>query len=358
MPRKISEQQAKGPEQCALPPDEILFGCTPAMRAIRQQLEKVSNTNVPVLLQGEGGTGKELLARWVHFHSACKSGPFVKINFAAIPGTLLESELFGYQVGAFTGANNGKLGRVELAQGGSLFLDQLTDLESSFQAKLLQLLQDGRFCRLGDQEERRVDARIICASTRRLEEAVQSGQFRQDLYYRLNVFTINVPPLSARLQDVPGLAEYLVKQLSLRFQREATPLDAREVQLLQCRELRGNIREMENWVARYVLLGEEGLPKDEVIRGHRNSQVRGGGTETMVPLKQIARQAGKAMSHELILKALRANRWNRRGAARDLKISYRKLLYEIREIGLPSKTSNNQAQNSRQSSSATIPSTD
>src|SRR5438552_3855755 len=351
-----SQRLAPGTEQCALPPDEILFGCTRGMRTIRHQLEKVSSTNVPVLFQGEGGTGKELLARWVHLHSTSKFGPFVKVNFAAIPGTLLESELFGYQMGAFTGANNSKLGRVEMAQGGTLFLDQLTDLEASFQAKLLQLLQDGHYCRLGDQEERRIDARIICASTRRLEDAVLSGQFREDLYYRINTFKIDVPALSARREDIPALAEYLVGRLNRRFQREASSLEAGKLRLLRDREWRGNIREMENWVARYVLLGDEELLEHEAIGGHRRAHAVPADTQATVSLKQIARQARRAMSHELILKALKANHWNRRRAARDLKISYRTLLYEIRAIGLPSKMSNRQVPKASQS--ASNPSTD
>jgi two-component system response regulator AtoC len=341
-----------------LPPDDIVFGRTPAMLSIRQQLEKVCGTNIPILVQGDGGSGKETLARWVHQRSPWNTGPFVKVNFAAIPGSLLESELFGYKAGAFTGANTSRIGLVEMAQGGTLFLDQIADLEPAFQAKLLQLLQDGIFTRLGDQEERRLEARIICASTGRLDEAVKKGHFRRDLYYRINVFEVVLPPLAARRADIPAIASYLLRQLSERFQREATTLEASKLHLLQNREWRGNIREMENWISRYVLLGEEELREDLVIEKHQYSATAEELTEGSIPLKRIARQAGRAMSRELILKALQANHWNRRRAARDLKISYRTLLYEIREIGLPSKRLQKQTVKPTQEANSAPPSTD
>ena len=324
-------------EHYALPPEDIIFGSTPPMRAIRQQLEKVCGTNVPVLIQGSGGSGKDILARWIHRQSPWSEGPFIKVNFAAIPGNILESELFGYRAGAFTGAVSDKIGRVELAQGGTLFLDQITDLDPAFQAKLLQLLQDGRFTRPGDQEERRVEARIICASCWRLEDAVREGHFRQDLYYRVNVFEVALPPLSARREDIPSIANYLLGQVKARYQREASTLGTSKLRLLQNVEWRGNIREMENWISRYVLLGEESLPEDTVARKHVHSLPVAEVSQGTVPLKRIARQAGRAMSRELILNALQTNRWNRRKAAKDLKISYRSLLYKIREAGLSSK---------------------
>jgi two-component system response regulator AtoC len=343
MAGNTSTQAGMQADLLALPPDDVIFGHTPVMLAIRHQLEKVCGTNVPILIQGSGGSGKEILARWIHRCSPWNAGPFIKVNFAAIPGTLLESELFGYEAGAFTGANSVRIGRVEMAQGGTLFLDQITDLESSFQAKLLQLLQDGRFTRLGDQEERRVEARIIFASSRRLEDAVRAGQFRKDLYYRVNVFEVDLPPLSARRGDIPEIANYLLGRLKNRFQREASILETSKLRHLQNREWRGNIREMENWISRYVLLGEEELLPENVGRQDQDSPPAGGISSGSIPLKRIAQQAGRAMSRELILKALQANRWNRRKAAKDLKISYRTLLYEIREVGLPSKRVQKQA---------------
>ncbi|MGB2591016.1 MAG: sigma-54 dependent transcriptional regulator [Candidatus Acidiferrum sp.] len=343
-------------DQNALPPEEVIFGGTPAMAAIRHHLEKICGTNIPVLIQGSPGSGKEILARWIHCRSPWGAGPFIKVNFAAIPGSLLESELFGYEAGAFTGANSSRIGRVEMAQGGTLFLDQITDLDSSFQAKLLQLLQDGRFTRLGDQEERKVETRIICASCQRLEDAVKAGQFRQDLYYRVNVFEVDMPALCERREDIPAIANYLLNQLSSRFQRETAKLEENKLRILQNRDWPGNIREMENWISRYILLGEEELLRQSSASKALAPAVEG--EEGSISLKRIVRQAGKAMSRELILGALHANRWNRRKAAKDLKISYRTLLYEIREVGLPSKRAQKRAGEAAASAASAQSSTD
>jgi two-component system, NtrC family, response regulator AtoC len=325
-----------GAEHDMLPPDAVIFGGTPRMLAIRHQLEKVSCADIPILIQGRGGSGKETLARWIHCRSPYSKGPFIKVNFAAIPGTLLESELFGYQAGAFTGAVSTKIGRIEMAHGGTLFLDQICDLDAALQAKLLQVLQDGRFSRLGDQEERIVRARIICASARRLEEAVATGQFRPDLYYRIKVFEIDLPPLAERRKDIPAIAQYLQDQLGRRFQRTVSRIEEKQLRLLQNRAWPGNIREMENWMARYVLLGEQEL-SDESSGGKYRHVADQESPEGPLPLKSIVRRARRAMSRELILNALRANRWNRRKTAKDLKISYRTLLYEIQEAGLAAK---------------------
>jgi two-component system, NtrC family, response regulator AtoC len=338
-----AKNQGLGTGQFILPPDDVIFGCTPTMNAIRRRLEKVSATDITILIQGDGGSGKELLARWIHRHSPWREGPFIKVNFAAIPGNLLESELFGFEPGAFTGANAARMGRVEMAQGGTLLLDQIADLEPSFQAKMLQLLQDGSFYRLGDQQERRVEARLICATSRRLEEAVLSGRFRQDLYYRINVFSVELPPLSARREDIPHMANYLLGICKARFQREVAAFEPRKLRLLQCRDWRGNIREMENWIARYVILGDERLLESESSGKNGYEVAVKKDKEGFVSLKRIAKEAQKAMSRELILKALQANRWNRRRAAKDLKISYRTLLYEIRDMGLTSTRSHSRA---------------
>jgi two-component system, NtrC family, response regulator AtoC len=353
-----SKQTRSQADVHVLPPDDIIFGCTPALLTIRHQLEKICGANIPILIQGSGGSGKEVLARWIHRRSTRNIGPFIKLNFAATPGSLMESELFGYEAGAFAGANAERIGRVEMAQGGTLFLDQIADLDSLFQAKLLQLLQDGRFTRLGAQDERRLEARIICASTRRLDEAVWAGQFRQDLYYRVNVFEVDLPPLSERREDIPAIANYLFGQLNLRFQREATMLAASKLRLLQNREWPGNIREMKNWISRYILLGEAELPQETVGRKYQHSPPTGEVTEGSIPLRRVARQARRAMSRELILRALQANRWNRRKAAKDLKISYRTLLYEIRKVGLPSKRLQKRAGQSTENPTSATPSTD
>src|SRR6202035_721584 len=193
-----------------LPPAHIIFGSSAVMQAVRQRVEKIASSGVPILIQGESGTGKGLLARYIHTLSVAPNSAFVKVNCAAIPGALLESELFGYEKGAFTGAYAAKAGRVELAHGGTLFLDGIDEIDMSLQAKLLQLLQDGQFTRIGGQEDRYVQLRVICATNRNLEQEIAGGRFRQDLYYRINVVNVQLPPLRARAEDIADLVAYFV----------------------------------------------------------------------------------------------------------------------------------------------------
>ena len=175
------------------------------MQSLRDRMDKVASANVPVLIQGESGTGKDIIARMIHGLSPWRTGPFVKVNCPAIPGTLLESELFGYEKGAFTGAYGAKPGRVEMAHRGTLFLDEISELDLGLQSKLLQLLQDGQFCRIGAQEDKRVEVRVVCATNRVLENEIESGTFRQDLFYRINVVNLHMPPLRERSGNIgPG----------------------------------------------------------------------------------------------------------------------------------------------------------
>jgi two-component system response regulator AtoC len=322
-----------------LPPDEVIFGCSEAMRAVRQKVEKVAGTNVPVLIQGESGSGKEIIARLVHRLSACGTGPFVKVNCAAIPGTLLESELFGYQKGAFTGAYASKPGRVEMAHRGTLFLDEIAELDPGLQAKLLQLLQDGQFCRIGDQEDKRVEARVICATNRHLEKEIAAGTFRQDLYYRINVISIQMPPLRDRRDDVPVLVEHFLSHFNQRFQRQAPRFSREVMEMFQRKDWPGNIRELENSVARYVILGSEEAFRNELFEKRSAPVSFEMAEDGSIPLKIIAKQTIRAMERTLILRVLQANHWNRRKTAEVLKISYRALLYKIRQAGLPPKRS-------------------
>src|SRR3989440_8566170 len=191
-----------------LPPDQIIFGHSEAMQAVRSRLGKVAAANVPVLITGESGTGKDIIARLIHGLSPWKTGPYVKVNCPAIPGTLLESELFGYEKGAFTGAYGSKPGRVEQAHRGTLFMDEISELDMGLQSKLLQLLQDGQFCRIGAQEDKKVEVRVVCATNRRLEEEIETGTFRQDLFYRINVVNLHLPPLRERRGGNPKLSSY------------------------------------------------------------------------------------------------------------------------------------------------------
>jgi two-component system, NtrC family, response regulator AtoC len=322
-----------------LPPDEIIFGRAPIMQPIRQLVGKILTTDLPVLIQGENGTGKGLLAQYIHSRSSLSSGPFIKVNCAAIPGALLESELFGHERGAFTDAHASRTGYVEMADHGTLFLDEIADLDLSLQAKVLQLLQDGNFNRIGDNRERHVDTRVICATNRNLAREIESLRFRQDLFYRINVITINLPPLRERREDIAVLAEYFLKQLNERFERSAPSLPAEVMEAMTRKEWRGNIRELENLLARYAILGSlEGIVAEPAAKrlAPAPAPVKLS-PEGRVSLKHIAKQAVREMESNLILQVLRDNKWNRRKAAQVLNISYRALIYKIQEAGLSQK---------------------
>ncbi|HWF39983.1 MAG TPA: sigma-54 dependent transcriptional regulator [Candidatus Acidoferrales bacterium] len=320
-----------------LPPDHIYFGPSQAMQAVRQRVERAAALNVPILILGESGTGKEVLARFVHNRSPWAGGPFIKVNCPAIPGTLLESELFGFEKGAFTGATAAKPGRIEMAEGGTLFLDEIAELDASLQAKLLHVLQDGHFTRIGDHEERRMNSRVICATNRALQEEIEKGGFRSDLFYRINVISVTLPSLRDRREDVPYLAEYLRVVFNQRFQREAPKISKETLHTLQQRDWPGNVRELENCIARYVVLGSEDAFYVERIEKKPYSFTYEESPDGNIPLKAIAQQVTRRMEHDVILKVLQANHWNRRKAAEQLKISYRALLYKVRQAGLPSK---------------------
>jgi two-component system response regulator AtoC len=322
-----------------LPPESVIFGCTRAMSLVRQRAEKVASTNVSVLVEGEGGTGKELSARWIHGRSPRSSGPFVKVNCAAIPGSLLESELFGYEKGAFTGAYNRKPGRVEQADLGTLFLDEIADLDLSLQSKLLHFLQDGRFTRIGDTSERSVDIRLICATHKNLSEEVDSGKFRADLFYRINVVQLGLPQLRKRREDIPQLANYLRVKHEKQFGKTTEPFRPETLEYLQNLIWPGNVRELSNEVARYVLIGFDGLTSGHPPRRTGSDSGTSGATNAALPLKQIAREAVRETERSVILQALKANQWNRRKTAQSLKISYRALIYKITEAGLSTKSS-------------------
>jgi len=327
---KMARVQAGG----ELPPDEVLFGVSSAMHEVRQKAQKFSRTTVPVLLQGDGGTGKEVLARWLHANSPYAGGEFVKVNCAAIPGSLLESELFGHEKGAFTGAHAAKQGRVERAHLGTLFLDEIGDLDPGLQSKLLHFLQDGFFSRLGDQCERVVETRVICATGRKLEDEIAGGRFRADLYYRINVLKIAMPTLADRRGDIPQLAEYFRRQHSQQFDRSCDEFGPEILSYLQNMAWPGNLRELSNCIARYIVVGPDGLVQPEPVRPRKLAKAHNGNNREGMPLKKIAKEAIREMERNAIVEALRANHWNRRKAAQALKISYRALIYKIRDAGL------------------------
>ncbi len=318
-----------------MPPDSIIFGKSDGMQALRQRLDKVASANVPVLINGESGTGKDIIARMIHSHSPWRTGPYVKVNCPAIPGTLLESELFGYEKGAFTGAYGTKPGRVEMAHRGTLFLDEISELDMSLQSKLLQLLQDGQFCRIGAQEDKKVEVRIVCATNRLLEQEIENGTFRQDLYYRINVVNLHMPALRERRTDIEDLANYFLEYYNRKFNCRARALSPDLMGVLQKYHWPGNIRELENLIKRYVILGSEEVITTDLVAKEPEYFTPEINFDGPISLKKVTRQATRELERKIILKVLQAHHWNRKQAARTLSISYRALLYKIRDAGLP-----------------------
>ncbi|MGH9325496.1 MAG: sigma 54-interacting transcriptional regulator [Terriglobia bacterium] len=316
----------------SFPPDLVIFGRSGAMNTLREQMAKVAPENVPVLLEGENGTGKEILARLVHNWSRRRDHSFVKITCPAIPEDLLESELYGYEAGAFTGASVRKLGRVESAHNGTLLFDGIPELDPRLQVKLLHLLQDGRFVRIGGDEELRVDVRWVCSSSYPIETRIESGAFREDLYYRISVVHLRVPPLRERREDIPFLAAWMVDHYSRKFDVQRLPVSSDLLNLFQAYSWPGNIRELENLIQRYVVLGSEDLVSSELLaQTPRPAQDAPLGT---IPLKQLTRQVRREQERRIILEALHTRHWNRKQTARALGISYRTLLSKMQEDGL------------------------
>ncbi len=316
-----------------LPGEAVIFGSTPAMREIRSKIDCVLSSDLPVLIRGESGTGKEVIARFLHTRSNRHDAPFVKLSCAAIPASVLESELFGCERGSRDGAEEDRLGLIEVADGGTLFLDEIADMSWELQGKLVRLLQDGSFTRFGGSEERRGRIRVICATNIDLQEAVDSGAFREDLFYRIEVVTLHLSALRDRKNDIPQLCEYLLRKLSRQFRRRIPQLNPVTLRLLKQWDWPGNLRELENWVARVVILGD-----DEALGAELKRQVESAGkVETRQPngdrLSDLPSQAASAAAASAILQVLQANNWDKRKTAKDLKVSYRALLGELRDVG-------------------------
>ena len=260
----------------------------------------------------------------------------MKVNCPAIPGTLLESELFGYERGAFTGAYGTKPGRVEMAHRGTLFLDEISELDLALQSKLLQLLQDGQFCRIGAQEDKKVEVRVVCATNRKLEEEIENGTFRADLFYRINVVNLHLPPLRERASDIPELVSYFLEYHNRKYNCRAKPLSGELMAVLRKYHWPGNIRELENLIKRYVILGSEDVISSDLApraQDFFNAELP---LDGQISLKKLTRQAVRELERKVILKVLQTHHWNRKQAAKALSISYRALLYKIRDAGLPS----------------------
>jgi two-component system response regulator AtoC len=325
----------------------FLFNGHPKLRAIEDVIDHVADTDVTVLIRGESGTGKDLVARTLFERSGRAHRPFVKVNCAALPAELLESELFGYEKGAFTGAQRRKLGKFEVANGGTIFLDEISEMNPSLQAKLLQVLQDGQFSRLGGAEDVHVEARVIASSNRNLEAAVREGAFREDLFYRLNVVTIHIPPLRERPGEIPAMAGHFLRKYARAYGKECRPISEALMRTFRRYAWPGNVRELENLVKRLVVLGSEQPLLQElaarkarapapVLDSSSLSELERflKGEVSHVSLKQIARQAAQVAEKRLIEKVLHRTRWNRKQAAEILQISYKALLYKMKDAGL------------------------
>jgi two-component system response regulator AtoC len=282
-------------------------------------------------VHGESGTGKDIFARLLHARSNRSNHTFVKVNCPAIPHSLIESELFGYEKGAFTGAYATKRGRVELAHQGTLFLDEVSGLDVSIQAKLLQVLQDGGFMRVGAQESRTVNTRLICAANGDLRQQTEQGSFRLDFFYRINAVTIDLPPLRQRTADLPQLVDYFLNVHSKAYRLEPKPLSREIMRMMQRYNWPGNIRQLENLVRGYVLMGDEESLAADLIPSGATGIVPEIDLANPISLKQITKAATRGLEREIILKVLQANGWSRRKTARWLNISYRSLLYKLQE---------------------------
>lgn len=320
-----------------LPSEDVIFGQTEAMREIRERIKRIAETNVPFLIRGASGTGKEVIAKVLHSWSSYSSGPFVKVHCPAIPGTLLESELFGHEEGSFTGASHAMPGLVETADRGTLFLDEIAELDTAIQAKLLHLLQDGQVCRIGARTQRAVDVRIVCATHRGLEQEMEIGKFREDLYYRINVISVKLPLLRDRIDDIPGLADYFLHFYNSKYDRQAPAFSDECIQRMQDYEWPGNIRELENLINAYVVLGPEEAMMGKLLEAHVNPSGSEVLSEGSLSLKKLARHAARTAERKAILRVLAESKGSRKHAARALNISYRALLYKIKEAGIPPK---------------------
>jgi transcriptional regulator with PAS, ATPase and Fis domain len=307
------------------------------MRAIRTVIESIADTDATVLIRGESGVGKDLVARAVHAASARRRGPFIKVNCAAIPHGLLESELFGHEKGAFTGAHRRKLGQFEYANKGTIYLDEIAELPLALQAKLLHVLQDFRFSRVGGHELLEVDMRVIAATNRNLEEAMACREFRADLYYRLNVVEIRVPPLRERREEIPELAARLLARFNAQYGRQKELMPETLARLMEY-TWSGNVRELENVMRRLVVLadGEQAIAAlmTRGRDGHNGYRSAPRFTVAEGGLREIGRRGARQAESEALREVLERVSWNRAEAARILKVSYKTLLTKISECGL------------------------
>ena len=313
------------------------FAATTQMRQIRTQATQVARFDFPVLILGESGTGKEVLARLIHKYSDRAQRTFLKVNCAAMPSDLLESELFGYEPGAFTGAVKAKPGKFELCNKGTILLDEIGEMSPPLQAKLLQVLQDGQFSRLGGRHPVKVDVRVLATTNINMTAAIASKAFREDLYYRLSSFVMSMPSLRQRKEEIPMMLRHSMIQVAEKYACPLLPISPRLLKACETYSWPGNVRELENFVKRYLVLSDEEAAIAE-LEGEWENQAESAArsrTETRNPdLKQRVKSLKNETEMEAIADALEENGWNRKRAASELNISYKALLYKIREYNI------------------------
>jgi two-component system response regulator AtoC len=312
----------------------------PRISRLRDIAQHVADTDVPVLLLGESGVGKEVLARFIHTHSLRQDKPFVKVNCAALPNDLLESELFGYERGAFTGALNEKPGKFELADKGTLLLDEIGEMSPHLQAKLLHVLQDAEYTRLGGKRTVRVDARVLASTNINLEEAVANGKFREDLYFRLNVIRLDIPPLRERREDIPVLCNYFLLKYRDRYKSTVEEISPQLMDAFLRYDWPGNIRQLENAMKRYLILTDIDMTLSELKDSGTTANavvVPMKPKEDRMSLKDVGSRAAEQAERELVLRVLEETAWNRKQAARRLNICYKALLNKLKRWQIDSR---------------------
>ena len=330
--------------------DNISFvRCSKRMREIESRCRLVARADIPVLILGESGTGKEVAAMLIHKMSARSQRSFLKVNCAAMPADLLESELFGYEQGAFTGAVRSKPGKFEICDKGTILLDEIAEMPPTLQAKLLQVLQDGSFARLGSRSSVKVDVRVIAATNVDIKDAIARKTFREDLYYRLNGFTLEMPPLRERIEEIPILCQHFMRKVAAKYECDPLPMSPALMQALASHTWPGNLRELENVVKRYLVLADEQAIMNELIPWRRagSSATVAEQPSDQKSLKHLVRNLKGGAEAAAIAQSLECSGWNRKAAAIDLQISYKALLYKIKQYNLtppPKPYSSNRAQ--------------
>lgn len=341
--------------ECRERPDlPVLIGQSQAIKHIRKKIRKVADKDITVLITGETGTGKELIARSIHYYSSRHQGPMVKINCGPLPDELLESEVFGFQKGAFTDAYKSKPGRLEMADGGTLFIDEIGDLSLSLQVKFLQVFEEKAFSRLGGTQDKVIDTRVVAATNANLREKVREGHFRKDLFYRLNIAPINAPPLRERKEDIPLLIHYYLNRYCFEFKRELLDVPERILNFFSAYRWPGNVRELENIVRRAIVLrdwdfvlnelnldaGEEDDTSENSNKYHlppfdkRDKKIQRLLSDENFSLKEATKAYVAEAERNAIVEVLKETKWNRKKAAQMLQVSYRTLLNRISEFGL------------------------